>query len=60
MRADARGCGFGCLAQDVICFKRDNSTARNYVLRANRHRFFIKTLNQHWHASCLKMGRNHL
>ncbi len=42
------------------CFKRDNSTARNYVLRENRHRFFIKTLKRHWHASCLKMGRNHV
>ncbi|MGL3104414.1 hypothetical protein [Bradyrhizobium sp. BR 1432] len=36
------GCGVGCLVQDVVCFKRDNSTACNYVLRENRHRFFIK------------------
>lgn len=48
-------CGFGCLVQDVVCFKRDNSTACNYVLRANRHCCFRKTLKRHWHAGCLKM-----
>ncbi|MGY4626995.1 hypothetical protein [Bradyrhizobium sp. USDA 4486] len=50
-----RGYGFGRLVQDVVCFKRDNSTACNYVLQENRHRFVIKTLNRNWHAGCLKM-----
>lgn len=50
-----RGCGFGCIVQDVVCFKPDNSTACNYVLRENRHRFFVKALKRHWHAGCLNM-----
>ncbi|UVO35681.1 hypothetical protein KUL72_30395 [Bradyrhizobium arachidis] len=51
------GCvvGFGSLVQGVVCFKRDDSSACNYVLRQNRHRFFIKTLKRHWHGGCLKM-----
>ncbi|SCB55182.1 hypothetical protein GA0061098_103624 [Bradyrhizobium shewense] len=50
-----RDCDFSCLVQDVVCFKPDNSIASHEVLRENRRRFFIKTLERHWHAGCLNL-----
>ncbi|MBB4423767.1 hypothetical protein GGD66_002311 [Bradyrhizobium sp. CIR48] len=50
------GCGFGCLVQDVVCFKRDKKYRLQLRAAGKPTSILYKeTLKRHWHAGCLKM-----